>query len=98
MLALATDRASLELRVSCLVAGMTQCNEVIRMVLSKENVSLLLEQPAMLTVVVHDMVKFYGNNKDFDHLTPAISHILQKAAVHSNASAYAVTEICHMLL
>jgi hypothetical protein len=52
----------------------------------------------MLTSIIHDMIKFYGTNKDFDVIAPAITHLLAEAVSHSDASAYAVTEACNQLL
>lgn len=76
MLALSSDRANLGTKVGCLVAGMTSCNEVVRMMLSKENTVILTEQPEMLSVILHDMVKYYGTNKDFDFIAPAVVHLV----------------------
>lgn len=48
--------------------------------------------------MIHDVVKYYGANKDFDQVIPLMSNLLIAAVSHSHKSAYAVTEACHLLL
>lgn len=66
-LCLSVDKINLIKRASVVCASIgAQINEVLKILLARDNVDLFLEQPNLLAQVLHDVVKFYGTNKDFE--------------------------------
>lgn len=98
-LGLGASGNALEARVGGICASVgSQSNDLVKLLLMKENTELLLSQPALLTQIIHDTVKYYGGNKDFDAIVPVLGHLVDRASRHSWQTGYAVTEACHLLL
>ena len=60
-----------------------QNNDLVRLCLSKQNLSLLRGQPTLMTQILYDTIKFYFATAQFESLVPIITELLATKD-HSN--------------